>query len=145
MTRLLATIRIALRALRRNKLRTVLTMLGMVIGVGAVIAMVGIGNGAKAQIEAQIASLGQNVVLVWSGSVTRGGIHTGWGTAGTLTIEDAEAIQREIPGVVAVSPEVRTPAQIAAGNQNWSTLILGEAPDYFGLRQWPIVEGGSFT
>jgi len=145
MTRILATIKIALRALRRNKLRTVLTMLGMIIGVGAVIAMVGIGNGAKSQIEAQIASLGQNVILIFSGSVTRGGVHTGWGSAGTLTIEDAEAIQREIPGVVAVSPEVRTSAQIAAGNQNWSTLILGEAPEYFTLRQWPIVQGASFT
>jgi len=145
MTRILATIKIALRALRRNKLRTVLTMLGMIIGVGAVIAMVGIGNGAKSQIEAQIASLGQNVILIFSGSVTRGGVHTGWGSAGTLTIEDAEAIQREIPGVVAVSPEVRTSAQIAAGNQNWSTQILGEAPEYFSLRQWPIVQGASFT
>src|SRR6059036_414361 len=120
MMRIWATIKIAVRALRRNMLRTLLTMLGMIIGVGAVIAMVGIGNGAKAQIEAQIASMGQNVVLVWSGSMTRSGIHTGWGGAGTLTIEDAEAIQREIPGVVAVSPEVRTSAQIAAGNQNWS-------------------------
>ncbi len=145
MTRILATIKIALRALRRNKLRTVLTMLGMIIGVGAVIAMVGIGNGAKSQIEAQIASLGQNVILIFTGSVTRGGVHTGWGSAGTLTIEDAEAIQREIPGVVAVSPEVRTSAQIAAGNQNWSTQILGEAPEYFSLRQWPIVQGASFT
>ena len=145
MTRILATIKIALRALRRNKLRTVLTMLGMIIGVGAVIAMVGIGNGAKSQIEAQIASLGQNVILIFSGSITRGGVHTGWGSAGTLTIEDAEAIQREIPGVVAVSPEVRTSVQIAAGNQNWSTLILGEAPEYFSLRQWPIVQGASFT
>ncbi|HYS45828.1 MAG TPA: ABC transporter permease, partial [Rhizomicrobium sp.] len=145
MTRILATIKIALRALRRNKLRTVLTMLGMIIGVGAVIAMVGIGNGAKSQIEAQIASLGQNVILIFSGSVTRGGVHAGWGSAGTLTIEDAEAIQREIPGVVAVSPEVRTSAQIAAGNQNWSTQILGEAPEYFSLRQWPIVQGASFT
>jgi len=145
MTRILATIKIALRALRRNKLRTVLTMLGMIIGVGAVIAMVGIGNGAKSQIEAQIASLGQNVILIFSGSITRGGVHTGWGSAGTLTIEDAEAIQREIPGVVAVSPEVRTSVQIAAGNRNWSTLILGEAPEYFSLRQWPIVQGASFT
>ena len=145
MTRILATIKIALRALRRNKLRTVLTMLGMIIGVGAVIAMVGIGNGAKSQIEAQIASLGQNVILIFTGSVTRGGVHAGWGSAGTLTIEDAEAIQREIPGVVAVSPEVRTSAQIAAGNQNWSTQILGEAPEYFSLRQWPIVQGASFT
>src|SRR6187402_1038833 len=96
-----ATIRIALRALKRNKLRTALTMLGMIIGVGAVIAMVGIGNGAKAQVEAQIASLGENVILIFSGSSTSSGIRTGWGAAGTLKIEDAEAIRREVPGVIA--------------------------------------------
>ena len=145
MMRIWATIKIAVRALRRNKLRTLLTMLGMIIGVGAVIAMVSIGNGAKSQIEAQIASMGQNVVLVWSGSFTRGGVHSGWGGAGTLTMDDADAIQREIPGVVAISPEVRSGAQIAAGNQNWSTSILGESPEYFDIRQWPVVEGSAFT
>ena len=145
MMRIIATLRIALRALRRNKLRTLLTMLGMIIGVGAVIAMVGIGNGAKSQIESQIASMGQNVILVWSGSFTRGGVHSGWGGAGTLTIEDAEAIQREIPGVTIISPEVRSGAQIAAGNENWSTQILGESSDYFELRQWPVVVGSPFT
>src|SRR6267143_3397868 len=98
--RIWATIKIALRALKRNKLRTVLTMLGIIIGVGAVIAMVSIGNCAKAMVEAQIASLGQYVILIFSGSVTRGGLHTGWGSAGTLTIEDATAIQREVAGVV---------------------------------------------
>ena len=145
MMRIWATIKIAVRALRRNKLRTLLTMLGMIIGVGAVIAMVSIGNGAKSQIEAQIASMGQNVVLVWSGSFTRGGVHSGWGGAGTLTMDDAEAIQREIPGVVAISPEVRSGAQIAAGNQNWSTSIQGESAEYFDIRQWPVVEGSAFT
>src|SRR5208337_1943035 len=99
MTRILATLKIALRALRRNKLRTLLTMLGMIIGVAAVIAMVSIGNGAKAQIEAQIASMGQNVILVFAGSFTRGGVRSGWSGANTLSIEDSEAIQREIPGV----------------------------------------------
>src|SRR5579862_10032721 len=103
-----ATLRMALRALRRNKMRSTLTALGIIIGVGAVIAMVGIGNGAKSQIEAQIASMGQNVVLVFSGSFTRGGARSGWGGAGTLTIDDAEAIQREVLGVTAVSPEIRT-------------------------------------
>ena len=145
MKRILATIKIAVRALRRNMLRTLLTMLGMIIGVGAVIAMVGIGNGAKAQIEAQIASMGQNVVLVWSGSMTRSGVHTGWGGAGTLTIDDAESIQREIPGVTVISPEIQSAAQIAAGNQNWSTRIMGESPEYFDIRRWPIIAGSSFT
>src|SRR5664279_2709824 len=117
--RLASTFKIAGRALRRNKLRSALTALGIIIGVGAVIAMVSIGNGAKAQIEAQIASMGQNVVLVFSGSMTRSGVHTGWGGAGTLTIEDAEAIQREVTGVTVMSPEIRSSAQVAAGNQNW--------------------------
>ena len=145
MKRFAATMKIALRALRRNKLRTLLTMLGMIIGVCAVITMVGIGNGAKSQIESQIASLGQNVVLIFSGSFTRGGVHSGWGGAGTLTVDDAEAIQREIPGVTVVSPEVRSTAQIAAGNQNWSTQILGESADYFTLRNWPLQDGATFT
>ena len=145
MIRILATLKIAGRALRRNKLRTLLTMLGMIIGVGAVIAMVGIGNGAKSQIEAQIASMGQNVVLVFSGSFSRGGVRSGWGGAGTLTIDDAEGMLREIPGVVAVSPEIRTRAQIAAGNQNWNTSIQGESPEYFDIRQWPVIAGSAFT
>jgi putative ABC transport system permease protein len=145
MRRLAATMKIALRALRRNKLRTLLTMLGMIIGVGAVIAMVGIGNGAKSQIESQIASLGQNVILIFSGSMTRGGVHTGWGSSGTLTLEDAEAIEREIPGVTVVSPEVRSTTQIAAGNQNWATQILGESAEYLTLRQWPLITGAMFT
>jgi putative ABC transport system permease protein len=143
--RFAATIRIALRALKRNKLRTALTMLGMIIGVGAVIAMVGIGNGAKAQVEAQIASLGENVILIFSGSSSSSGIRSGYGGSGTLKVEDAEAIAREIPGVQAVSPEVRSSEQVAAGNQNWRPSILGESPDYFDIRQWPFVEGGTFS
>src|SRR5450631_291747 len=116
--RLGSTFKIAFRALRRNKLRSVLTALGIIIGVGAVIAMVGIGNGAKAQVEAQIASLGQNVIIVSSGSTTASGIRTGWGGAGTLKIEDADAIRREIAGIAAVSEEIISTSQVAAGNQN---------------------------
>ena len=143
--RFAATIRIALRALKRNKLRTALTMLGMIIGVAAVIAMVSIGNGAKSQVEAQIASLGENVILIFSGSTSSSGIRSGWGGAGTLKIEDAEAIEREITGVSAVSPEIRSSEQVAAGNQNWRPSLLGESPDYFDIRKWPFVEGSTFS
>ena len=140
-----STFNIAFRALRRNKLRSVLTALGIIIGVAAVIAMVGIGNGAKAQVEAQIASLGQNIILVFSGSTTSSGIRTGWGGAGTLKIEDAEAIRREVSGVTAVSEEVVSTTQIAAGNQNWFTRIYGESADYLDIRQWPLADGAPFT
>ncbi len=143
--RIFATLKIALRALRRNKLRTVLTMLGIIIGVGAVIAMVAIGNGAKAQVEGQIASLGQNVILIFSGSTTRSGVNTGWGSAGTLTVDDVAAIEREITTVSVVSPEIRTVGQLAVGNLNWNCSMLGEGPDYLALRQWPLTDGAMFT
>src|SRR5438093_8684874 len=139
--RIAPTFHVAYRALRRNKMRSVLTALGIIIGVGAVIAMVGIGNGAKAQVEAQIASLGQNVILIFSGSTTTSGIRTGWGGAGTLKIEDAEAIRREVPGVAAVSEEVVSTAQVAAGNQNWFTRIYGEWADYLDIGQWALADG----
>jgi putative ABC transport system permease protein len=140
-----ATGRIAWRALRRNPMRSALTALGIVVGVAAVIAMVAIGNGAKAQVETQIASLGRNVVQVFSGSTTSSGLRTGWGGAGTLTVEDMEAIAREIPGVTGVSPEVRSVTQVVAENQNWATQVLGVSPDYFSIRQWAVVEGEPFT
>ncbi len=143
--RILAILKIAVRALHRNKLRTILTMLGIIIGGSAVIAMVSLGNGAKSMVEKQIASLGQNVILIFSGSTSRGGVNTGWGSAGTLTIDDANAILREVPGIVSVSPEVRTFSQVAAGNQNWATQILGESQDYLELRQWALAEGTMFT
>ena len=143
--RIAPTFNVAYRALRRNKMRSVLTALGIIIGVAAVIAMVGIGNGAKAQVEAQIASLGQNVILIFSGSTTSSGIRTGWGGAGTLKIEDAEAIRREVPGVIGVSEEVVSTSQVAAGNQNWFTRIYGESADYLDIRQWPLADGAPFT
>jgi putative ABC transport system permease protein len=143
--RYLVILKVAFRALRRNKMRTALTMLGIIIGVGAVIAMVGIGNGAKAQVEARIAALGQNVIMVFSGSITRGGVHSGFGGAGTLTVEDAAAIARDIPGVAAVSPEVRTGGQVMAGNNNWSTSLMGESVDYLTIRQWDLADGVMFT
>jgi putative ABC transport system permease protein len=143
--KLLVTFRLAARALRRNKMRTILTMLGMIIGVGAVIVTVSLGNGAKAQVEAQIASLGQNVVLVFNGSFIRGGVRSGFGGAGTLTVDDAAALQREIPEIITISPERRYNAQIAAGDLNWSTSIIGESETYLDIRQWPLSQGAMFT
>src|SRR5258708_39371585 len=113
-----ATLRIAVRALRRNTLRTLLTMLGIIIGVGAVIATVSIGNGAKSQVEAQIASLGQNVILIMSGNVSRGGFRMGFGSAGTLTRDHYDAMRREVPALNGLSPEANAYAQDAAGNHN---------------------------
>ena len=140
------TIKISFRALHRNKMRSILTALGMIIGVAAVIAMVSIGNGAKSQMESQIASLGENVILVFSGNWSPGGVRSGWGGAGTLKIDDVLAIKREIPTVTAVSPEVRSSAQLTAGNENWSTgNLLGESADYFDIRQWPLAKGVVFT
>jgi putative ABC transport system permease protein len=138
-------LKVAFRALRRNKMRTVLTMLGIIIGVGAVIAMVGIGNGAKAQVQARIAALGQNVIMVFAGSINRGGVYSGSGGAGTLTVEDALAIEKEVPGVSVVSPEVRSGAQLMAGNNNWSTSVMGEGVGYLTLRVWDLEDGSMFT
>src|SRR3954463_7906336 len=143
--RIFAILKIAVRALKKNVMRTSLTMLGIIIGVGAVIAMVSIGNGAKAQIEANIAALGQNVVTVMSGNLRRGGFGMGFGSAGTLTREDMTAIEREVPGVLAISPEVRASAQVAAGNQNLSTSILGVSASYPDFRNWTFSSGGCFS
>ena len=143
--KLTSTFGIALRALRRNKLRSILTMLGIIIGVGAVIAMVGIGNGARADIEAKVASLGENVIPVWSGSTTSSGVHSGSGGAGTLKVEDCDAIASEVVGVAGVSPEIRAAFQVVAGSQNWLPQILGESLDYFAIRHLSFTEGGPFT
>jgi putative ABC transport system permease protein len=140
-----STLIIALRALRRNKLRSILTALGIIIGVGAFIAMVSIGNGAKSQIEAQIASLGQNVVTVFSGNFTAGGARGGWGSAPTLTPDDAAAIAAEVSNIAGVSPEVRDRAQILANGLNWNTQVLGTGPDYPEIRSWKIEHGTIFN
>ncbi len=143
--RIWAIIKIAARALRRNKLRTVLTMLGIIIGVAAVIATVSIGNGAKAMIEAQIASLGQNVLLILSGNTGRGGFRFGFGSPGSLKMDDLDAITREVDGIVAVSPEVRASGQVAAGNQNAVPSIRGVGNDFLAIRSWDLVSGQNFT
>lgn len=143
--RIFASFRIALRALRRNLMRTLLTTLGMIIGVAAVIATISIGNGAKAQVEGQIASLGQNVISVFPGSSTSGGMRGGWGSMSTLSPEEAQMILNEVPGVVAVSCEVRDRQQVMGGGLNWNTQVQGESPDYLSVRSWGIAEGAMFT
>src|SRR5258708_30756553 len=140
-----STVTVSLRALRRNTMRSILTDLGTIIGVGAVIAMASIGNGAKSTVEAQIASIGQNVLLILSGSFNQGGARSGAFGAGTLTIEEAEAIARETPNLAGISPEVRTGAQVLANGLNWSTNIFGESADYLNIRQWPLTEGAMFS
>jgi len=140
-----APFKLAGRALRRNKMRSLLTMLGVIIGVGSVIASVSITTGATKQVEDKVASLGQNVVTVFSGNFSSGGMRGGWGSAPTLTVEDSRAIKNEVANVVAVSPEVRDRAQILANGQNWNTQILGESPDYPQIRDWDIASGGMFT
>ena len=137
----LMTLRIALRALGRNKLRAVLTMLGIIIGVGAVIAMVAIGEGAKATIRSQIASLGTNVLVVLPGTLNQGGVRGGTGGVNTLVDGDAKAMMSEIPSVTFASPVLRRPEQIIAGNLNWGTLASGVAPEFQQIRDWQVAEG----
>ena len=138
----LMTLRIALRALARNKLRAFLTMLGIIIGVGAVIAMVAIGEGAKATIQAQIASLGTNVLIVLPGSANQAGVRTGLGSGVTTLVDgDARAMTREIRAVAYASPVLRRPDQVIAGNLNWGTLTQGVAPEFQQIREWEIAEG----
>ncbi len=140
---LFALLRVALRALAINKLRSLLTMLGIIIGVGAVIVMIAVGAGAQARVEEQIRSLGSNLLLILSGATTSGGVRMGFGSNLTLTEDDAAAIPREIPEVTA-APALRGSAQIVWGNQNWSTIIFGVTPEYLEVRQWEIAAGRSF-
>lgn len=135
---------IALRAIRRNLMRSLLTALGIIIGVAAVITMVSLGEGARAEVEAQVNRLGENVILVFPGSRSLGGVSIGGGSANTLTIQDAIAIQEEIPEVVAASPEVRSQRQVIYGNRNWFTRIYGQSADYLQIRQWPLESGRMF-
>jgi putative ABC transport system permease protein len=136
---------VAFKAMRRNRMRTVLTALGIVIGVAAVITMVGLGQGASSEVQEQVNRLGQNVVLVFPGSRQLGGVSIGGGSANTLTIEDAHAIRDEIPEVVAASPEVRSQRVVVYGNRNWFTRIYGQSHDYLQIRQWPIESGRMYN
>jgi putative ABC transport system permease protein len=142
--RILASLKIAGRALRRNKMRSLLTMLGVIIGVGAVIGAVSLTSGATKQVEDQVSNLGSSVITVFSGNFTSGGMRGGWGSAPTLTIEDAKAI-RALPHVLAVSEEVRDRAQVLANGLNWNTQVIGESPDYPQIRNWDIASGSMFS
>jgi putative ABC transport system permease protein len=136
---------IALRALRRNKLRSSLTALGIIIGVASVVAMVAVGNGAQARITSQISALGQNLLTIFAGSKRSGGVNSGLGSASTITLADADAIAREVTDVVAISPEDSTTAQAIANGRNWSTSIVGESQDYLKIRDWKLSSGSMFT
>jgi putative ABC transport system permease protein len=144
MRRIIATVKIALRALRRNKMRSLLTMLGIIIGVASVIAAVSLTTGATKQVESQVQSLGESVLTVFSGNFTSGATRGGWGSAPTLTVDDALAIA-QLPNAVAVSPEVRDREQVLANGLNWNTLVQGEGPDYPQIRNWRIGSGVMFT
>jgi putative ABC transport system permease protein len=138
-----ALLRIALRALAVNKLRSALTMLGIVIGVGAVIVMIAVGSGAQRRVEEQIRALGSNLLLVMPGSTTAGGVRMGFGSGSTLTEDDVVAINREIPEALA-APALRGSAQVIWGNSNWSTQVFGVTPEYLDVRQWPLAGGRPF-
>ncbi|MFZ9747850.1 MAG: ABC transporter permease [Opitutaceae bacterium] len=139
------TLRVALRALRRNTLRSLLTALGMIIGVAAVITMVSIGSGAKAQVEAQVASLGQNLITVMPGSYSSGGMRGGFGSSVSLTPDDADAIAAEVANIDGLSAEVRDRNQVLANGLNWNTNVNGVGPDYPYVRNWPMESGAMFT
>ena len=137
--------RIAARALWVNKLRSALTMLGIIIGVGAVITMVGVGAGAEARVTEQIQSLGSNLIIVLSGTVTSGGVRLGSGSKMSITADDAWAIQREVPSVQVAAPSVRDGASVVYGNLNWTTIVQGVTPEFLEAREWEVVAGNPFT
>ena len=140
-----STIRIAILALRRNLLRSFLTMLGIIVGIASVIVGVSMGTGAKAEVDKRIASMGQNLLTVMSGNMARGGVRGGFGMAPNLSIEDFDTVRREVTGITAVSPEARTSAQIAAGNQNSFIQVSGVSEEYIQARSWNLKSGENFT
>jgi len=142
---MIAVLKIALRALRRNILRSFLTMLGIIVGISAVIVGVSMGTGAKAEVDKRIASMGQNLLTVLSGNMSRGGVRGGFGTSPNLNPSDYEAIRKEVAGITAASPEVRTSGQIAAGNQNTSVQVSGVSAEYLAARSWNVQSGDNFT
>jgi len=143
--KVIASMQIAFRALLINKLRSALTMLGIIIGVAAVIAMVAIGSGAQVRIQEQIASIGSNIIIVLSGSLSSSGVRMGSGFAQTLTEDDAKALARDCPAIQAAAPSSRGGAQIIYGNNNWATQVMGSTPDYLTIRDLSIADGQAFT
>jgi putative ABC transport system permease protein len=139
------TFRLALRALARNKMRSALTMLGIIIGVGAVIAVVSIGQGAQYLVQQGIQAMGTNAVFISAGSNRAGGVRQGYGGVRTLTVDDMNAILQEIPLIKQAAPALSSRQQVVFGNQNWSTTITGTAPNYFDIRTWPIQAGSAFS
>ena len=139
-----ATMKIALLALRVNKMRSALTMLGIIIGVAAVIIMIAVGNGAQARVEEQIKSLGSNIIMVLNGSTTSSGARGGSGSQLTITEDDAYAMNREVAEIQAAAPSLRGSGQVVIGNANWSTAFYGTTPEYLAVREWPIAEGRGF-
>jgi putative ABC transport system permease protein len=142
---LLNTARIAFAALRRNKVRSALTALGVIIGVASVIAMIALSSGARESIDQQIQSAGTNVVYVSAGSFGRGGVRSGVGGVQSLTIDDAQAIRDQVTTISALTPVVRGRAQLIAGDQNWGTNVEGGNEDYLTIRSWPVTSGSNFT
>ncbi len=140
-----AVLRVAIRALARNKMRSILTMLGIIIGVGAVICTVAIGVGASNQVQEAIRNMGDNIVFISAGSINRHGVHLGSEATKTLTVGDAKAIVQQIPYISAVSPGVRSGGQVVYAGENWFTSIHGVTPDYLEIRRWPVREGSVFT
>src|SRR4030066_2277193 len=140
-----STLKISFRALRVNKMRSALTMLGVIIGVGAVIAMLAVGTGASRQIEQQISSIGSNLIIVLPGATTAGGVRMGAGTSVRLTTGDAEAILKESSAVADVAPLLNGAAQVVYGNQNWATGVVGTTPGMLNVRDWPLSAGRPFT
>ena len=139
----LQTLKIALRALRTNKMRSFLTMLGIIIGISAVIAMMAVGAGARHVISQQIASIGSNIILILPGSTTSGGLRSGTGGAQTLVNDDVKAIMAECPSVEMAAPTTRNAALIVYGNMNWSSIVMGTTPELFAIREWGVVSGRS--
>ena len=135
------TLRMAQRALRRNKMRSFLTALGIIIGVAAVICMVSIGEGAKSRIRTQIEGAGTNVILVFSGSSSSGGMRGGMGSQPTITCDDLRAIQTEVPGVRAAAPLSRTATPVISESSTWTTTVYGTTPEYFVIRNWSTARG----